>query len=170
MSIKKTARINLFGTGGESLEWVQFWLETYAKSEIKERIENGLDRLGYYADALAEGAYGDAEITVFHDVEGNKLTITAEGPEVVFWEFGTGTYAAPEQELADKMKPAYNIDVYPGSWSYGDEGKEKYKAVENGTISMDEWPYAKSPRRGILAAYNGVKQKYEEFLRGAFKE
>lgn len=169
MSIKKTAHINLFGTGGETLEWVQFWLETYAKSEIKERIENGLDRLGYYADALAEGAYGDAEITVSHDVEGNKLTITAEGPEVVFWEFGTGTYADPAQELADKTA-ALGFDVYPGSWSEGPEGKLKYYMIKYGGMDPDEWPYTKVPRRGILAAYNGIKQQYETQLRGAFKE
>ena len=169
MSIKKSVHVNLFGSGGDSLEWATEWLEIYAKNIIPDYVEQGLTTIGALAAMNAEIAYGDADVSMEYATQNNMLTVTATGPEVVFWEFGTGTYADPAQELAGNTS-ALGFDVYPGSWSEGPEGKLKYYMVKYGGMSMDEWPYTKVPRRAMLAAYNAVKQQYQNLMQGAFEK
>ncbi len=170
MSVVKRATINLFSTDGQSVGAASLWLQNYANSVVPTLAKKGLEEIASMAKAAAAAEYGGAGVNMDSRVENNTATVIASGSQVAFWEFGTGTYADPGANELSAGTHALGFDVYPGSWSYGPEGKWRYKDVEEKRVPMDKWPYAKYPRPGLLAAYNAIKQQYALLMQGAFKE
>ena len=189
MSFTKTAKLNLGGGGGWDADMVALWLNTYAEEMIPHYTEKWLKSLGtraeYQADAaykttvkFSEDVYPLAPTTVTSSVEGNVLTIDAEGPEVTFSEFGAGLYAeAAENELA--AKPALlGFAVAPGTYSMGPEGAKTFLMTDAakeygyppGPIPLAEWAGNVIPGRGLLAAWNDIKKMYEVFGQLAFQD
>lgn len=182
MNIVKNVKLDLSGNSAWDTEFTARWLQTYANEMIPYYTKKMLRSLGYRERTTAERAYAKTvkydkmhpliPTTVDYNVSGNKLTITASGPEVGFSEFGAGFFADPGHELAGNAT-ALGIDVYPGSWSLGPEGyghfSETDAAHPPGPIPLEKWWFNVIPGRGMLAAWDDIKYIYRAMAEAAFQ-
>lgn len=186
MSFTKTAKLSLTGDGWDA-EMVARWLQTYAEEMIPQYTEKWLTSLGKRAETQADAAYKTTvkfnenyplePTTVMATVDGNVLTIDAEGPEVTFSEFGAGLYAEPEKnELAGKPG-LLGFSIAPGTYSMGPGGAKTFLMTDAakdygyppGPIPLSKWEGNVIPGRGLLAAWNDIKRVYEAFGKLAFQ-
>lgn len=138
--------------------------ETWRKQKITEYIRK-LCELGA---AAAQQTYGGSvQVSVTPDGKG----IIAEGDQVVFLEFGTGVKTT-DHELSKPL----SIEIMPGSWSEGPEGKHTWSTWLNGGYykgrwlqrRFEEYPYNTEPRPGLYEAYKAIVANQERIVQEVF--
>ena len=178
MRFQKTAKLDLTGDGWDA-EFVAKWLQTYANEMIPEYTKIWMRNLARRAKSRADAAYATTvKYDTYHPLQiprvtnkatKNGLTVTAFGPEVAFAEFGAGKYADAGLNELSTGAGENGIAVDAGAWSMGPEGARhfedtdaaiKYK-LPPGPIPLSDWEYNVEPGRGLLAAWNDIKQSYQ---------
>lgn len=186
MSYPKTAKLSLTGGDGYDADVIASWLQVYADTIIPKYTEIWLKSLGVRAENQADAAYKTTvkfspwyplrPTTVTSNVEGNVLTIDAEGPEVTFSEFGAGLYAEPEKNELAANPMVLGFAVAPGTYSMG-PGDRTFLITDRagdygyppGPVPLKDWAGNVIPGRGLLTAWNDIKQTYEVFGQLAFQ-
>ena len=142
--------------------------ETWRKQQITEYIKR-LCEVG--AEAARQTYKSLVDVQVTPDGKG----IIAEGDQVVFLEFGTGT-KVQDHELSDPL----SIEIMPGSWSESDEGKHTWSTwLAGGYVGKNnsrwiqrrfgDYPYDTEPRPGLYEAYKAIVANQEKIAQEVFK-
>jgi hypothetical protein len=103
----------------------------------------------------------------------NGSAILAEGSQVIFLEFGAGV-ETKSHELAEPL----GIEIMPGAWSEGPEGKHTWSTwLAGGTVRgqwvqrrFDEYPYNRTPRAGMWDAYKAIVEAQDRVAHEVFDE
>lgn len=133
--------------------------ETWRKQKITEYIH----KLCVLGASVAKQRYGSTvDVHVTPDGKG----IIAEGDQVVFLEFGTGT-----KTMNHELSAPLSIQIVPGSWSEGPEGKHTWSEwlrSQNWAGAMKGYPYDTTPRPGLYEAYKAIVANQEKIAQEVF--
>lgn len=145
----------------ESLTRALQEIEAYQKS-FNERVSVFLDGLAKFGATVAQDEFGpDVNLTV-EKMDDSHYAIVANGDQVCFLEFGTGVYADSSHQYASRVP----IKVYPGSWSEDHENTyQRWLARGN---DPGDYPYNTLPIRGMLHAYNAMRDRAPQLAREVF--
>ncbi len=138
----------------------------YAK-ERERLIGVYVQRLAQCGEVAAQKAYGPLVTVRAHkDAQGN-WEIRADGEQVVFLEFGSGT-KTQDHSLSAPLP----INIQPGSWSEGPEGKHtwsRWLREQNWSGGYKSYPYDTRPRAGLWEAYKAIQANQDRIAREVFK-
>lgn len=130
----------------------------------KQKIAEYIRKLCELGAEAARRTYGSlVEVSVTPDGKG----IIAEGDQVVFLEFGTGT-KTQDHELSAPL----SIEIVPGSWSEGPEGKHTWSEwlrSQDWAGAMKGYPYDTQPRPGLYEAYKAIVANQDRIAQEVFK-
>lgn len=152
----------------ESLTRALQEIEAYQKS-FNERVSVFLDGLAKFGATVAQDEFGpDVNLTV-EKIDDSHYAIVANGDQVCFLEFGTGVYADSTHQYASKVP----FDVSPGSWSNqpghgGHYPGGNYQGWLDLGLDPGDYPYNTLPIRGMLHAYNAMRDRAPQLAREVF--
>lgn len=141
-------------------------LNLYSKG-IDDKISQIIEILTKLGTEIVEYSYSLSleEYDVSCQVKGNSSMIMAEGDNVIFLEFGTGSYT---EDHTDDMETFGLPPIFGGSWSategsgvYARYGHWHYKGVDyQGT----------NPTRGFYFASKEIKEQAVNIAKRIFKK
>lgn len=136
-------------------------LEAY-EVERKRKITMYMQRLCEVGAAAAQKAYGSlVTVTVTPDGRG----MIAHGDQVIFLEFGSGVLTK-DHELSGPLP----IEIMPGSWSEGPEGKHTWSQWLESGRRFTDYPYNTNPRAGMWEAYKAIVAAQERIANEVFSK
>ena len=147
-------------------------IEALEKHEVwrKQKVTEYVKRLTKVGVETAQTTYGgQVSVNMIPSMDG----IRAQGDQVVFLEFGTGVKVQDHPELSNTLP----IEIMPGSWSEGPEGKHTWSTwLAGGYIRgnwsqrrFNEYPYNTEPRPGMWNAYKAIEAAQEKTAKEVFK-
>lgn len=160
-----------------------------AVAEIKKHLADRQSKIKTYVHRLAEigaeaarNAYYGGSINPNHmptNEEGlrvsvqdlpNGSAIIAQGSQVMFLEFGAGV-ETKDHELSGTL----NIEIMPGSWSEGPEGKHTWSQWLDSSgrflgvgRRFSDYPYNRTPRAGMWEAYKAIQAAQQKVAEEVF--
>ena len=161
----KTIEIDLLDS--DSIDAAIKQLKRFEK-EREQKIEQYVMELAQCGEVAAQHTYGPL-VTVRAHKDGNGVwEIRANGEQVVFLEFGTGT-----KTMNHPLSAPLDIEIKPGSWSEGPEGKHtwsKWLREQAGSWSgsYKNYPYDTNPRPGMYEAYKAIVANQERIAKKVF--
>lgn len=165
----KTIEVDLFDS--DSIDKAIIALNKAAK-ERERLIEQYVMELAQCGEVAAQKTYGSSVQVRAHKDDDGVWEIRANGEQVVFLEFGAGV-KTKDHALSGPLP----IDIEPGSWSEGPEGKHTWSKwlAENGGRYNDspgykEYRYNRVPRPGMLEAYKAIVANQERIAKKVFGE
>lgn len=152
-------------------------LAAFRKVLFSQCMYRAMDRLANGAAEIVRQAYESSyyvpgenytpsvRVTTNVDRKGFSFTVTANGEQVGFLEFGAGAMTAETHPLADQAP----FPVFMGSWSNSPEGAGTWlKWLMAGKDPM-EYPYNREPRFGFYTASEWVKRNCIQYIREEFE-
>jgi len=159
----KTIEIDPFDS--ESIEKAIKELNKFAKKRERD-IETYVQKLAQCGAEAARKTYGSLVEVTAHKDSDKVWEIRADGEQVVFLEFGTGTKTQNHQ-----LSSPLPISIEPGSWSESPEGMHtwsKWLRSQNWAGAYKEYPYNTTPRPGLWEAYKAIVANQDRIAHEVF--
>lgn len=160
----------------KSIDKAIYQLNVPFRKWLRERVNRLCEVLAKdYALRTVADEYGYTEggritCTAEELPERNGWLVKAEGKGVCFIEYGTGPAAGSASGSIFGSPPP--VDISPGSWSSGPEGKGTYQDWLDGGGEEELGPYAWTiqPRSGMYFAFRAATQNVQKVAEEVFRE
>ncbi len=169
---KKSKRVINVQLDEQSLKDAATLLRNY-QNQFYTAMRRAMDNLAWALEPMiqqdfayagyipGEGRTPDVIVAPKVDRDGLGFTITVQGQEVGFLEFGAGIWSDYMHPFADDVP----FNVYMGSFSESEDGKGTWlKWLQDGKDPM-KYPYNREPRYGLLHASQYIKDHAMEYVR-----
>lgn len=125
--------------------------------DLEKMIQNDFAYAGYVP---GEGHTPSITVAPVVRKDGSGFSITAQGQQVGFLEFGAGIWSDYNHPLAQNVP----YDVYMGSFSESEDGKGTWlKWLNDGKDPM-KYPYNREARYAMLHAVEYIKEHAVEYI------
>lgn len=138
-------------------------VESYKKS-LSTKIDKLCKRLAEIGAEAARETFGPS-VEVKVEKANKGYQIVASGRGVCFIEFGAGARASIEGEVYEDIP----FKVEPGSWSESELGAHTYSEWVKTHGSDADYPYNRTPKPGMLNAYNAIVDAIQAAAKEVFK-